>query len=109
MHELGIVQEIVAIVEERSQGKSVSALSLEIGKLSAVLPDAVRFCFDVAAEGTVLEGATLTVIEKDGLARCRSCAASVVLASPIGRCTCGAFDLEWLEGTDVKIVRMEVA
>ncbi len=109
MHELGIVQEIVALVEERTEGRSVTALSLEIGALSAVLPDAVRFCFDVATEGTALAGAKLTVIEKAGRAKCRACSADVTMPGPIARCACGAFDLEWLDGTDVKIVGMEVA
>ena len=57
MHELGITQEIIAIVAEHSKGAKVTRVVLEIGKLSAILPDAVRFCFDLCSEGTVAEGA----------------------------------------------------
>ncbi len=56
MHELGIAQEVVALVAEHAQGK-VTRVVLEIGKLSAILPDAVRFCFDLCSEGTVVAGA----------------------------------------------------
>jgi Zn finger protein HypA/HybF involved in hydrogenase expression len=31
-----------------------------------VLPDAVRFCFEVCAKDTVVEGATLEIIEVTG-------------------------------------------
>ena len=39
---------------------------VEIGKLAAVLPDALRFSFDVASEGTAAGGASLEVIETSG-------------------------------------------
>jgi len=109
MHELGITQEIIAIVSERAQGASVKRIVLEIGKLSAVLPDAVRFCFDLCSEGTPAQGAQLEIIETPGRARCRQCAADVVLERPFGQCACGSTDLEWLAGEELKIKEMEVA
>lgn len=109
MHEMGIVAEVVDLVSERARGAKVLRVVLEIGKLSAVLPDAVRFCFDVATEGTPLEGAALDIREIDGLARCRACDATLTLERPFGRCACGGTDLEWLAGDELKICAMEVA
>jgi hydrogenase nickel incorporation protein HypA/HybF len=109
MHELGIVQEIVGIVAEASQGARVLRIVVEIGQLSAVLPDAVRFCFDVVAEGTVAEGATLEIVETPGLARCRACGTHVTLVRPFGRCECGNADLDWLAGDELRVREMEVA
>jgi hydrogenase nickel incorporation protein HypA/HybF len=43
MHELGIVQQVVQIAAEASGGARVTRIVLEIEKLSAVLPDPVRF------------------------------------------------------------------
>jgi hydrogenase nickel incorporation protein HypA/HybF len=63
MHELSITQNIVAIVAEHAQGKKVQRVLLEIGKLSAILPDAIKFCFDICSQGTVLEGAMLQIKE----------------------------------------------
>jgi hydrogenase nickel incorporation protein HypA/HybF len=108
MHELGITQEIVALVTERSGGARVRRIVLEIGKLSAVLPDAVRFCFELCSEGTAAEGACLEIREPPGRARCRACGAEVVLDRPFGRCACGGSDLEWLSGEELKIKEMEV-
>lgn len=109
MHELGITQEIVAIVCEHARGAKVVRVVLEIGKLSAVLPDAVRFCFELCAEGTPAEGAQLDIIEPPGRARCRACTAEVTLERPFGQCACGSTDLEWLSGDELKVRELEVA
>ena len=63
MHELGITRNLVAIVSEAAQGRRVNKVCLEIGERSALMPDAVRLCFDVVGKGTVLEAATLEIIE----------------------------------------------
>jgi hydrogenase nickel incorporation protein HypA/HybF len=109
MHELGVTQEVVAIVTEKSKGARVTRVVLEIGKLSAILPDAVRFCFDLCTEGTSAEGAALEILEPPGRARCRSCNGEVLLERPFGQCVCGCSDLEWLSGDELKIKEMEVA
>ena len=54
MHELGITQEIIDIASAKADGARVRRLVIEIGKLSAVLPDAVRFAFEICREGTPL-------------------------------------------------------
>jgi hydrogenase nickel incorporation protein HypA/HybF len=109
MHEMGIVMEIVDVVSEASQGAKVARVVLEIGKLSMVVPDAVRFCFDLAAQGTPLEGAELAIVETPGRAACRDCGAEVILERPFGRCRCGGTDLEWLAGEELKIQTVEVS
>ena len=108
MHELGIAQEIVAMVSESAGEARVTRVVLEIGKLAAVLPDAVRFCFDLCVDGTSLEGASLIIIETPGVARCRACGNDLTLERPFGRCTCGSTDLEWLSGEELKIKEYEV-
>lgn len=108
MHELGITRNIVAIVAEHANGAKVQRVSLEIGKLSAIMPDAVRFCFDVCCQGTVLEGAKLEIIEIPGLARCRHCGAEVFLEQPFGICSCGSVELDLINGEELKIKEMEI-
>jgi hydrogenase nickel incorporation protein HypA/HybF len=109
MHEMSIVMEIVDVVSAASRGERVARIVLEIGKLSAVLPDAVRFCFDLAAEGTPLEGAELAIVEIPGRAECRTCGGGVILERAFGRCACGGTDLAWLSGEELKIQSVEVS
>ncbi|MGB3190659.1 MAG: hydrogenase maturation nickel metallochaperone HypA [Limnoraphis sp.] len=109
MHELGITQNIVAIVSEHARGAPVKRVTLEIGKLSAIMPDAIQFCFDVCTQGTALEEATLEIIEVAGLGKCRQCGTEVPLDQPFGVChTCNSLELDIIQGEELKIKEMEV-
>ena len=110
MHELALVEEILGIVTDASGGRPVRRVVLEVGKLSAVLPDAVRFCFDLVTADTVAEGARLDIVETPGLGRCRACGGDVQLDGPLGRCAgCGGIDLDWITGEELRITSVEVA
>ncbi|MBG1240668.1 hydrogenase maturation nickel metallochaperone HypA [Nostoc sp. NZL] len=108
MHELGITQNIVAIVTENAKGAKVQRVLLEIGKLSAIMPDAIRFCFDICTQGTVLEGAILEILEIPGLGRCRQCGAEIDLDKPFGICNCGSVQLDLITGEELKIKEIEI-
>jgi hydrogenase nickel incorporation protein HypA/HybF len=109
MHELAITESVVMSVSERFGDARVLRVLLQIGKLSGVVPDAVRFCFDVCARGTTLEGATLEIDEIPALARCHDCGAAVELESFFGLCRCGSVSLEMLSGQELKVREVEVA
>ena len=61
MHELAIAESVVSSVLERTGDSRVSVVRLRVGRLSGVVPDALTFCFELAAAGTTLEGATLEI------------------------------------------------
>ncbi|RWE34243.1 MAG: hydrogenase maturation nickel metallochaperone HypA, partial [Mesorhizobium sp.] len=52
MHELGITRNIVSIVEDAAKGRRVRRVTLDVGRLAGVMPDALAFCFDVVSRGT---------------------------------------------------------
>ena len=81
---------------------------LEIGKLSGVVVDSVRFCFDLVVAGTSVDGARLEIVEPGGRARCRDCAAEFTTDDPILLCPCGSSDVEVLAGTEWLIKAVEV-
>ena len=66
MHELSLTREIVAIVCQAANGRRVHKVSLEIGRLSCVAPDAITFCFEAVAQGTLADGAQLEICRADG-------------------------------------------
>jgi hydrogenase nickel incorporation protein HypA/HybF len=109
MHELGLAQEIVEIIAERAAEKKVKRVILEIGKLSCVLPDSIRFCFDLCAEGTIAEGAELEILQPPGRGLCRRCGAQFPLDSLLGRCACGSSDVDWAGGEELKLKAVEIA
>ena len=108
MHELGITLQIVESVTSQNRGAKITRISVEIGKLSGVMADAVRFCFDACASGTLAEGATLDIIEVPGRARCLECQKEILLDEPYGRCSCGNSLLQWISGRELKLKEMEV-
>lgn len=108
MHELGVTRNIVAIVSEQAGNKKVNRVLLEIGKLSAIMPDAIRFCFDVCSKNTPLENATLQISEVPGLARCQVCGNEFEIEQLFGRCSCGSNHIQCIAGEEMKIKEMEV-
>jgi hydrogenase nickel incorporation protein HypA/HybF len=108
MHELAITESIVSSVAERVAGRRVTRVVLEIGRLSGVVPDAVRFCFDLCAEGTELAGASLDIVQRPGRACCRTCGQECEFEDPLALCGCGSADLDVREGQELRIREVEV-
>jgi hydrogenase nickel incorporation protein HypA/HybF len=109
VHELGITQEILAIVMEQANDRKVKRVVLEIGALACVIPDSIRFCFDLCSAGTVAEGAALEIVQPPGQGRCRCCDADVLLHQVLTHCRCGSDEVEWLSGQELRVKEMEVA
>ena len=108
MHELAITESVVAQVHERLPDARVAVVTLEIGRLSGVVADSVRFCFDLCTPGTSLEGSRLEIVDIPGRAHCRSCGAVVELYRPIPICPCGSCDVDILGGEELRIKQVEV-
>ena len=109
VHELAITESVVAQVSQRVGDAKVTRVMLEIGKLSGVVCDSVRFCFDICAQDTPLEGARLEIIQSPGRARCRQCGASFEIEDLLALCQCGSMDFELIGGQELKIREVEIA
>ncbi len=109
MHELAITEGLVDAVSERLPGQRVTCVRLEIGALSGVVADSVRFCFDLVTEGTTLEGATLEIAQPPAQCHCRICGRQFEPDSPIAICPCGSAEVTVLSGQDLKITSVQVA
>ena len=108
VHELAITESIVDAIVEKVGDGPVAAVRLEIGRLSGVVTDSIRFCFEIVADGTGLEGARLDIDEPPGLAYCRDCRREFALDDPIMLCDCGSADLDILAGRELRIISVEV-
>lgn len=108
MHEMALTRDLVSLIAEHCAGRQVTRVVLEVGKLSAVVPDAFRFCFELCAEGTPAEGAELEIVELAGRARCRDCTLEMQLDSIFDHCSCGSLSLELLSGEQLQLREVEV-
>jgi hydrogenase nickel incorporation protein HypA/HybF len=110
VHELSLVQSIVEACSEKAGSARVLRVTLEVGKLSCVMPEALTFCYEVCTRGTVLEGSELEIIPVPGRAVCRACGQRVELHHLLDACRCGSIVFDEQEGgDDLKIKSMEVA
>ncbi|MDT0636290.1 hydrogenase maturation nickel metallochaperone HypA [Spectribacter hydrogenoxidans] len=109
MHELAVTSNIVNACSERAGRARVLRVTVHVGALSCVAADAMRFCFDVVAAGTPLEGAALDIIRIPAHSRCRDCGAQVQMNDILGLCGCGSSNLEPPRGGEELTVKsMEI-
>jgi hydrogenase nickel incorporation protein HypA/HybF len=109
VHELAITESVVDQVSSRLPDAKITCVRLEIGALSGVVADSVRFCFDLVTEGTNLQGAALEISEPAARCRCRACGREFQPDGPIALCGCGSAEVTVLSGADLKIISVQVA
>jgi hydrogenase nickel incorporation protein HypA/HybF len=109
MHELSLAQAVVdAVAAHVGAGRAVR-VRLEIGRLSGVVVDSIRFCFDLVADGTAVAGAALDIEEPAGRCRCRTCGSGFETGDPIVLCpSCDGADVAVLSGRQLRVLTVEV-
>jgi len=113
MHEMGIAMEIVEIaissIPDNIKNVCVERVNLKVGKLAAIVPDSLRFCFDIVSKDTPLAGAKLNIEEIPVVARCRECDFKWTINSPVFKCKkCKSGLIDILSGRELDIISIEV-
>ncbi len=109
MHELAITESVVEAVTGRLPDARITCVNLEIGALSGVVADSVRFCFDLVAEGTNVEGARLEISEPPGRCQCHICGTQFEANGLIALCPCGSVEVTIVSGQELRITSVQVA
>jgi hydrogenase nickel incorporation protein HypA/HybF len=108
MHELSIAESVIDAVTARTGERSVTRITLEVGRLSGISADSLCFCFELAAEGTPVHGAHLDIEQPPGQAHCHTCDSEFSLADLIMLCPCGSSNVEVLSGEQLRILSVEM-
>jgi len=112
MHELALTQSLVEIAATaaRNHGASrVHSVTLEVGALAGVVPDAIEFCFEACTKETLLEGCRLIIVAIPGKGSCVDCGAEVALDPYTVACSaCGGFSLDRLQGEELRVTELEM-
>jgi hydrogenase nickel incorporation protein HypA/HybF len=110
VHELSLCDAIVGTTRKRAEGRPVTQVTVRIGHLRQVVPDALRFGWEMLTEPTELKGCELIVEQIPASVECGACGAVTTLDLPILMCgTCGSFGVTLLTGEEFLIVAMELA
>ena len=59
MHEMSVTQGVLNMALEHAQGRRITDIYLQVGRLSPVVPTSVELFFDYLSKGTLAEGARL--------------------------------------------------
>ena len=112
MHELGIVMEIVRVVEgvAKEQGiNEVDTIVLQIGELAPIVPQYIEECFPAAIDGTFMENTKLEIEIMPGNGLCKKCGLVFIVLSSKGECPrCRSKEFEILSGKDFFIKEIRV-
>ncbi len=112
MHELSITLSMIDIVTEEMEKRGVErleSLKIRVGKLTAVEPQSLLFCFETCTKKTALEGARLDIEEVPFAGTCMDCSEEVVLEDLLSLCPrCEGGRIEKFTGNELDIVSMEV-
>lgn len=107
MHELSLLENVREILENHALSQNftkVTQVTLEIGKLSCVEPDALRFGFDVVMKGSLAENAELNISDLAGLGICRQCGLQIEMETSHDPCSnCGSPFVKIIQGAEMKI------
>ena len=113
MHELSIAMSIVELAEEESTrrgGALITAVHLKLGALSGVMKEALQSSYEMACEGTPLQGSQLIVEEVPVVVFCSACQANRPLHSMQLFCCaeCGMPTPEIVQGKELEVVALEI-
>jgi hydrogenase nickel incorporation protein HypA/HybF len=112
MHEVSLIEDIIAMVQQERAKHGfarVNMIKLKIGALGHAEPDALRFCFDAVAAGTIAQGARLEIEIIPGQGWCADCCRHVPLDERFGACpVCASGRVRMTGGDALRLAEMEV-
>jgi hydrogenase nickel incorporation protein HypA/HybF len=107
MHELGVMSEIVRIVEQIATEQNltqVESIVLQIGEMASVIPYYVEQCYPAAVNGTLLENTRLNIEILPANGRCRQCHKVFHVTEEYLKCPfCQSFSWELSGGRELMI------
>ncbi|MBU0733396.1 MAG: hydrogenase maturation nickel metallochaperone HypA, partial [Proteobacteria bacterium] len=112
MHEMSIAQSLLDIIKEemrKHNARLVRSVRLNIGQLSAIVPESLSFCFNVMTSGTELEGAKLIMEIIPLRGTCKECRREFEIKNYAFECPfCSSSQIDTIAGQELSIVEMEV-
>ncbi len=112
MHEMSLCESVLKCLQESAKTqnfKRVKTVWLEIGALSGVEIEALRFSFEVVVKDSLADRAKLEIIALPGEAWCMKCSATVIIEQRFDACPkCGSYQLQVTGGDEMKIKELEV-
>ena len=112
MHELSIALSLIEMAEQEPAraGRRVSAMHLKLGPMSGVVKEALEFSYEIACQGTALEGSQLIIEDVPLKIHCATCNREEIAESIQSlRCPrCGELSGTVIQGRELEVVALEL-
>ena len=111
MHELSIAKNIIDVVTNNLAeypGARVDLIKVEIGIFSGVDPEALRFCFPLAAEGSSVDGAELLIDTVPLTVSCRECGNDHAISDSMQCPVCGSLNVTITSGRELAVSSVDL-
>lgn len=109
---MSLAENVLQLIEDAAKREGftkVKTVSLEIGRLAVVEPEALDFCFEAVTRGSIAEGAALEIVDIPGGGWCKRCQAQVEVTDTIAQCPqCEGFDVVVNRGTEMRVKALDV-
>lgn len=121
MHEISIAGAIIDSVldcAKKNDAKKVEEIFIEVGELTALNPDQLKFIFETITRGTVAEGAKYDIQVIKPQINCRKCSYNgnieffekLHFFLPVIKCPdCGDSDLEIVAGRECCVKKIRIS
>jgi hydrogenase nickel incorporation protein HypA/HybF len=113
MHEVGLMQRTLEIALEhaaRHGAQRISHMTVRVGALSGVAPEALSFAFDVLTRGTIAEGAGLDLEAVPVVCFCSVCEQEFAPPDFFYECPrCHRLSTQVRRGQELELAYLEVS
>jgi hydrogenase nickel incorporation protein HypA/HybF len=108
MHEVGLVEGIVDAVERRANGRPVARVRVRIGTLHRAADAPMEQAFEMVGDSTVVEGATLELVQIPVMTTCLSCGHAESADDRLAACpACESISIEHAGGDELTLESIE--
>lgn len=110
MHELSLCRSIYGIVDRARAGRPVSVVHLEVGQLRQVVPDTLRYCWEMITEQSPLAGCELDIDHVPVRLDCAGCGqrTTVTQVLLLTCAACGGADIRLHTGEEFMVTSIDV-
>jgi len=112
MHELSLIENVLDLALERAQqhgAERIETITLRIGSLAGVDPDALQFAFEVIKAGSIAEEAELVIEAVPAECFCAECEATFAAADGCCECpACGSISRDLRQGRELQLLSLQL-
>jgi hydrogenase nickel incorporation protein HypA/HybF len=112
MHELSLIENVLDLALEQArqhEAETIETITLRIGSLAGVDPDALAFAFEVVKAGSIAAAAELVIEAVPAQCFCAECACVFAAADGCCECpSCGTISRDLRQGKELQLLSLQL-